>query len=80
MVPFYMFRPVFEAAHRPRIGIIISAVRFLVFSVPLVLLSPYFSPALGISGLTGVILALIVSLTLSSALAVRSGWRLLGEM
>lgn len=80
MVPFYMFRPVFEAAHRPRIGIIISAVRFLVFSVPLVLLSPYFSPALGISGLTGVILALIVSLTLSSALAVRSGWRVLGEM
>ena len=77
IVPFFMFRPLFEAAHQPRTGILISTFRYLCLSVPLVLLSPQLASWLGISNLSGVIIAVVFAGAVASALAPWLGLRLI---
>lgn len=67
--PFYILRPVFEAAHRPRAGIEVSIARFVVLSAPLILAGRYLAPAVGLDALTGVILGIVTATGLATALA-----------
>jgi len=65
-LPFLILRPTFEALHRPKVGLAVSALRFALFSPPLVLLGHSLTPeqpALGVLG------GLITAATLASATA-----------
>ena len=67
--PFYILRPIFEATHKPRMGIEISIARFVVLSVPLILAGRHLAPAVGLDGLSGVILGIVTATGLASSLA-----------
>jgi Na+-driven multidrug efflux pump len=77
--PFLLLRPVFEAAHRPRLGIELSVVRFVLLSAPLILAGRYLAPALGLEGLTGVILGVIAATALAGLLTARRARAVLAQ-
>ncbi len=79
-VPFYLVRPLFEAAQRPRLGIRVAWVRYLVFSIPLLLVTPALSSWLGIGALQGLPLALAIAAAGSSFLACIMALRMLREL
>ena len=66
LVPFFVFRPVFEAANAPRIGIYASLVRYVALSAPLVLASPWLAEFFDVRELLALILALATSALLAS--------------
>lgn len=69
--PFTVLRPVFEAAACPRVGVRLSVLRFVVFSLPAVLVGRALAPTVGLTPLTGVVAGLIAASSLASALAAR---------
>lgn len=76
-VPFFIIRPIFEAAHRPKLGVRISVARFVLFSPPLLLLGSYLGPQLGLDGLRGMILGLIAATAIAAAWTWRTAHRVL---
>ena len=64
-VPFLMLRPVFEALHRPRLGVLISVVRFVALSWPCVLGGRYLAERSGGAPLFGVVGGLITATLLT---------------
>ncbi len=70
-VPFLVLRPVFEAAHLPRIGVQVSVARFVLLSPPLMLAGRYVGPEIGLDGLRGIILGLVASAALATLWTVR---------
>ena len=78
-VPFFMLRPVFEAAHRPNVGIRLSIARFVLLSPPLILLGSSFGPDLGLDGLRGMILGMALATGLASLLAATMARQTLAE-
>ncbi len=56
--PFLLLRPVFEAALKPRLGTIVSLLRFACLSIPLILIGSTLAPTLGFDGLLGTIAGL----------------------
>jgi Na+-driven multidrug efflux pump len=72
-LPFLILRPTFEALHRPKMGIAISALRFAVLSPPLVLLGHSMmptEPALGV--LVGLVSAAALASCTAAILAARA--------
>lgn len=72
-LPFLIIRPTFEALHRPRLGLLVSALRFAVFAPPLVLLGHALlpdEPALGVLG--GLVTAAFLASVTSAVLAARA--------
>jgi MATE family, multidrug efflux pump len=65
-LPFALLRPVFEAVHQARTGLLISMLRFFVFALPLIFVGVQFAPDLGISSLTGLVLGLLLASILAS--------------
>lgn len=68
--PLFLIRPAFEGMQRARPGLVISALRTFVFTVPLGLLGFQQAPALGIEPLIGLMLAAAVGAGLASLV----GW------
>ncbi|MEM7205628.1 MAG: MATE family efflux transporter [Planctomycetota bacterium] len=69
IAPFMMLRPVFEAALRPRLGIYVSVLRYVVFSLPLLFIGRELAPRAGLTGLQGIALGLATA-GLLAAIAV----------
>ena len=69
-LPFMILRPVFEAAQRPRLGVRIAAIQCLCLSVPLVVASVWFAPALGLTALEGVLAAILIAGVTASGVAL----------
>ncbi len=67
-VPFLLLRPVFEALHQPRIGVLVALSRFLLFAMPAVIAARYLAPAAGLDPLTGVVVGLATAMALASTL------------
>ena len=78
-VPFYLYRPLFEAAQRPRLGTALSATRFLALGVPFLLVGWLLSDTLGWDGLNTIPAALIAASACASVLAIFRAVRLLRE-
>jgi Na+-driven multidrug efflux pump len=76
--PFLLLRPVFEATQQPRLGVLVSVARFLLFSFPLVFLGRALAPKLGLQPLTGVIAGLITASALASLVTARKAAACLG--
>jgi len=64
--PFLLLRPVFEAAQQPRIGILLSLVRFTVLALPLMFGGQYLATKWGYSGLHGMIGGIILATGVAS--------------
>ncbi len=60
-LPFLFMRPVFEALQQPRRGIQVSILRFVVFSLPLLVGGRYAAEAMGFAPLSGMICGLILA-------------------
>lgn len=72
-LPFLILRPTFEALHRPKAGLLVSTLRFALFSPPLVLLGHGMTPeqpALGVLG--GLISAALLASATAAFLAARA--------
>lgn len=65
-LPFTILRPIFEALQKPRLGVVVSVLRFLVFSIPLLFVGRWAAPSLGLEPLTGIVAATIVAAALAS--------------
>jgi Na+-driven multidrug efflux pump len=65
-VPFLLLRPVFEALHQPRTGILLSVLRFGVLSAPLAVAGRYGAPALGGEPLVGILVGLVLAAAAAS--------------
>ena len=66
-IPFLLLRPFFEGAHRPRIGMSVSIVRFGLLGPPLIWWSPAVAAALGLRGVEGVILGVATAAAIAAA-------------
>lgn len=66
---FFMLRPVFEAAQRPSLGSRVAILQSLLFSVPLIVLSSWLAPALGMTRLQGIVVAMVIAGALGSITA-----------
>ena len=69
-VPFLVLRPVFEALHRPRLGIWITLAKSLVLSVPILLAGRHLAPLWGLEPLLGILLGMAAAVGLASGLVV----------
>lgn len=76
-LPFVVLRPVFESAQRPRLGVLVSVLRFAILSPPLIFAGHALAPSLGIDGVLGVILGVITATLLASAVTAVLAWRTL---
>lgn len=65
-VPFLVLRPVFEALHRPRLGIAVSLLRFVVLSWPCVLGARALALANDLPATIGVVAGLVTATSLAS--------------
>jgi MATE family, multidrug efflux pump len=66
-MPFFLCRPVFEAMGRGRPGLAMSTVRYGILAAPAAWLGLGAAPALGVSGVLGLVLGLAVATAISSA-------------
>ncbi len=66
-VPFMLLRPVFEGLHRPRIGILVSALRFVVLAFPLLAAGVATARAFEYEPLLGLVIGWIAAAALASA-------------
>jgi len=78
-IPFYLYRPLFEAAQQPRVGIALSGLRFLGLSVPLLVLGYTLGPAMGWNSLTSAVVAVLVATMLTSCVSWWAAHRLLRQ-
>jgi len=69
-VPFLVLRPVFEALHRPRLGVWITMAKSLALSIPILTAGRYLAPAVGLDPLLGILLGMAVATGLASALVI----------
>ncbi|MAE75415.1 MAG: hypothetical protein CMJ85_00925 [Planctomycetes bacterium] len=70
LVPFFVLRPTFEAANHLRLGVLVSMLRYLAFSIPLAWLAVRLAPTLGLSTVTAVVFGLVIAGVLSSTVTV----------
>ena len=66
--PFVLLRPVFEAAQRPKIGTMVSIVRFIGLSIPMVTLGSFLADPLGLEPLIAMVGAFIIAAMIASVI------------
>ncbi len=76
-LPFLLLRSVFEALNRPRIGVLVSVSRFVVFSLPALFAGRALAHAAGFDPLLGIVGGVIVASALASAVTTHRAMKLL---
>lgn len=76
-IPFYLLRPLFEAAQQPRIGVLLSVLRFVVLSAPAIGVGYFVAQRSASSGLVPAVTAIVASTALASCVAIVLARRLL---
>jgi Na+-driven multidrug efflux pump len=68
LIPFQLYRPVFEGLHRGRPGLVVAVIRYLILTAPCGLLGMLGADALLVPPLFGLLVGLIVASGLTSAI------------
>jgi Na+-driven multidrug efflux pump len=68
LIPFQLYRPVFEGLHRGRPGLVVAVIRYLILTAPCGLLGMLGADALRVPPLFGLLVGLIVASGLTSAI------------
>ena len=79
VIPYLMFRPVFEAANRAKLGSRLVVFKTLALALPLILAGRFLGPKLGMDPMMGLLSGMIASTVLASAMAVVFGRAVLRE-
>lgn len=68
LIPFQLYRPVFEGLHRGRPGLVVAVIRYLILTAPCGLLGMLGADALRVPPLFGLLVGLIVASGLTSVI------------